>query len=114
MINRNTNNINSNSHSIQTKSRNNIPNEFELEYVNEAHVEAFFKALSEDPESDQTEHIAAITDFMPIRQRIKRKRTPNEFEGYSYHIVRYPLIVSYILFNNDDLYWSLLCNIIYI
>lgn len=70
--------------------------ELELEYVNEEHVKAFFKALSEDPESDQTEHIAAVTDFMPIRQRVKRKkRIPSEFEGYSYHIVRYPLIVSY-------------------
>ncbi|GBB83703.1 hypothetical protein RclHR1_01040008 [Rhizophagus clarus] len=85
MTNRNINNISSNSQSIQS-------NEFELEYVNETHIETFFKALSEDPESDQTEHIAAVTDFMPIRQRIKKKR-PNEFEGYSYHIVRYPLII---------------------
>jgi hypothetical protein len=88
MTNRNTNNVNS------TRSKNNVPNEFEMEYVNEEHVKTFSKALSEDPESVQTEHIAAVTDFMPIRQRVKKKRIPNEFEGYSYHIIRYPLIVS--------------------
>jgi hypothetical protein len=83
-------NVNSNVNSFHTRS-----NEFELEYVNEEHVEAFVKALSEDPEFDQTEHIAAVTDFMPIRQKIKKRKVPKEFQGYSYHIIRYPLIVSF-------------------
>jgi hypothetical protein len=77
------------------KNRN-IPNEFELEYVNESHVEAFAKALSEDPELDQTEHIAAVTDFMPTRQKVKRKTIPKGFQGYSYHIIKYPLVVSFL------------------
>ena len=71
-----------------------MPNEFELEYVNEEHTEAFFKALSEDPGFVQTEHIAAATDFMPIRQKVKKKIIPEGLEGYSYHIIRYPLMVS--------------------
>ncbi|CAG8551111.1 11703_t:CDS:2 [Funneliformis caledonium] len=67
-------------------------NELELEFVNEVHIKAFAKALSNDPESDQTEHIAAVTDFMPTRQKVKTKKAPKEFEGYSYHIIRYPLM----------------------
>ncbi|CAG8469498.1 13427_t:CDS:2 [Funneliformis mosseae] len=70
--------------------------EFELNYVNEDHIEAFAKALSEDPEQDSTEHIAAVTDFMPIRQKIKKKKpkVPNGFDGISYHIVRFPLMTN--------------------
>jgi hypothetical protein len=86
--------------SISTKkhSSRNTFDEFILDYVNEDHIEAFAKALAEDPEQDSTEHIAAVTDFMPIRQKIKKKKpkVPNGFDGISYHIVRFPLMVCYL------------------
>ncbi|CAB4415920.1 unnamed protein product [Rhizophagus irregularis] len=81
--------------STKKHSRNTI-DEYTLDYVNEDHIEAFAKALAEDPEQDSTEHIAAVTDFMPIRQKIKKKKpkVPNGFDGISYHIVRFPLMLS--------------------
>lgn len=90
-------------HSTTTKSTStkkhsrNIIDEYILDYVNEEHIEAFAKALAEDPEQDSTEHIVAVTDFMPIRQKVKKKKpkVPNGFDGISYHIVRFPLMVCY-------------------
>ncbi|RIA91057.1 acyl transferase/acyl hydrolase/lysophospholipase [Glomus cerebriforme] len=80
--------------STKKHTRNKI-DEFSLEYVNEDHIEAFANALAEDPEQDTTEHIAAVTDFMPIRQKVKKKKpkVPNGFDGISYHIVRFPLML---------------------
>ncbi|CAG8462983.1 7788_t:CDS:2 [Acaulospora morrowiae] len=74
-----------------------VPNEFELEYVNEEHIAEFAKALFEDPNNDPTEHIAAVTDFMPIMQKIKEKKPLGEFEGYSYHIARFPMMLIIFL-----------------
>ncbi|CAG8438185.1 10725_t:CDS:2 [Acaulospora colombiana] len=82
---------------LSTKSekcmQQSVPDEFELEYVDEEHIREFAKALAEDPNKDPTEHIAAMTDFMPIRQKIKEKNRPGEFEGYSYHVARFPMML---------------------
>ncbi|GBB90901.1 hypothetical protein RclHR1_00180039 [Rhizophagus clarus] len=103
-------------HSTTTKStltkkhyRNTI-DEFTLDYVNEDHIEAFAKALAEDPEQDSTEHIAAVTDFMPIRQKVKKKKpkVPNGFDGISYHIVRFPLMLCIFIV----IAFELLCYIL--
>ena len=71
--------------------------EIDLDHVNEEHVQAFARALAEDPNEDSTEHISAMTDFMPIKQKIKtRQNVPNAFEGFTYHIIRFPLMVMTI------------------
>ncbi|RHZ63304.1 hypothetical protein Glove_330g8 [Diversispora epigaea] len=69
--------------------------EFSLEYLEESHIEVFEKALAKDPDEDDLEHISAISDFMPIRQKVKRKKqkVPSGFEGISYHIVRFPMML---------------------
>ncbi|CAI2162371.1 6680_t:CDS:2 [Funneliformis geosporum] len=92
------------------KYTRNVIDEFSLNYVNEDHIEAFSKALAEDPEQDSTEHIAAITDFMPIRQKIKKKKpkVPSGFDGISYHIVRFPLMLFIFLI----ITFELLCYIL--
>ncbi|KAG9293938.1 hypothetical protein G9A89_019276 [Geosiphon pyriformis] len=71
-----------------------VPNEFTADYVNENHVAAFAKALAEDPNDDSTEHISAMTDFMPIKQKIKNKqKVPRGFDGFTYHVLRFPFIL---------------------
>ncbi|CAG8797937.1 5988_t:CDS:2, partial [Racocetra persica] len=72
-----------------------IPDEFSLEYIDENHIAAFEKALAEDPDKASTEHITAMNDFMPIHQSVKKKvKVPNGFEGVSYHIVRFPMMLT--------------------
>ncbi|CAG8686733.1 3022_t:CDS:2, partial [Acaulospora colombiana] len=69
--------------------------EFSLDFpLDDSQIEAFEKALNADPD-DSTEHIAAMTDFMPIRQMIKKKKqkVPSGFEGISYHVVRFPMML---------------------
>lgn len=76
-----------------------MPDELSLEHIDESHIIAFQKALAENPDKDSTEHIAAMSDFMPIHQKVKKKRprVPNGFDGVSYHIVRFPMMVSKII-----------------
>ncbi|CAG8644253.1 13799_t:CDS:2 [Cetraspora pellucida] len=77
------------------KHSQHLPDELSLEYIDESHLAAFEKALSEDPDKDLTEHIAAMNDFMPIHQKVKKKiKVPNGFEGVSYHIVRFPMMLT--------------------
>ncbi|CAH1763500.1 16247_t:CDS:2 [Entrophospora sp. SA101] len=72
--------------------------EFSLDYINNDHIEAFKNALEEDPDKDPNEHISAMTDFMPIRQKIKKKKPKvTNFDGISYHIVRFPLMLIIFL-----------------
>src|ERR1700731_2077524 len=62
----------------------NIPHEFELEWVEEEDVEAFERALNYDPlkspsalgmgAESGTEQISALNDFAPVRQKVSRKR----------------------------------------
>ncbi|KAI9487025.1 MAG: acyl transferase/acyl hydrolase/lysophospholipase [Benjaminiella poitrasii] len=78
---------------------------FHQGYVNETHVADFVKALSYDPMHDDTEHISAWTDALPIRNTTKTtmtkkssKRKLKEQEaakpkGVSYLLLQYPLIL---------------------
>ncbi|CAG8746678.1 597_t:CDS:2, partial [Acaulospora morrowiae] len=87
---------NSHKYSKAKKHTQHHVDEFSLEFpLDDSYVDAFEKALNADPDDDSTEHIAAATDFMPIRQKIKKKRqkVPSGFEGISYHIVRFPMML---------------------
>lgn len=89
----------------------NIPHEFELEWVEEEDVEAFERALNYDPlkspsalgmgAESGTEQISALNDFAPVRQKVSRKRKSKRKlkedagspKGFFYTLLRYPLIV---------------------
>ncbi|CAG8525403.1 11058_t:CDS:2 [Diversispora eburnea] len=93
----------------------NYVNEFSLEFLDESHIEAFEKALAKDPEEDDLEHISAISDFMPIRQKVKRKKpkVPSGFEGISYHIVRFPMmLIIFIIITIELLLYFLVRQIV--
>ncbi|CAG8495350.1 5613_t:CDS:2 [Ambispora leptoticha] len=71
-----------------------LPNEFTTEYINEDHIESFASALAEDPNHDSTEHISAVTDFMPIKQKVKKREdVPRGVDGIAYHVLRFPLML---------------------
>lgn len=78
------------------------PPEFDIEYANEDHLKVFERALNanEDAEEPQVEHIRSVSDFAPIRERIKRapkKRRDVVREGWAYHVSRWPLLVGLLL-----------------
>lgn len=75
------------------------PPEFDIDYANEDHLKVFERALNanEDAEEPQVEHIRSVSDFAPIRERIKKapkKRRDVVREGWAYHVSRWPLLVG--------------------
>lgn len=77
------------------------PPEFDIEYANEDHLKVFEKALSanEDADEPQVEHIRSVSDFAPIKEKVKKaskKRRDVVREGWAYHISRWPLLVGAI------------------
>lgn len=75
------------------------PPEFDIEYANEDHLKVFERALSanEDAEEPQVEQIRSVSDFAPIRERVKKapkKRRDVVREGWAYHVSRWPLLVG--------------------
>ncbi|KAM0745772.1 patatin-domain-containing protein [Meredithblackwellia eburnea MCA 4105] len=81
------------------------------DWVVEQDLEVFRKALSEDPsetpglngESYQTEKIRAVSDFAPIRERVRKgpkRRRDIVREGWAYHVSRWPLlgIIFFVIF----------------
>lgn len=78
------------------------PPEFDVDYVNEDHLTVFEKALytEDSTEEPAVEHIRSVSDFAPIRERVKRttsskKRRRGDVvrEGWAYHVSRWPLLV---------------------
>ncbi|KAI1320009.1 hypothetical protein EDD11_002340 [Mortierella claussenii] len=72
--------------------------EFEQNYVNEDHMKAFRQALEESVVSETSaELISAVTDFIPVQQkpskRARQQRMPKKYNGYSYTLLRIPLMV---------------------
>ncbi|KAG8936741.1 hypothetical protein FRC02_012023 [Tulasnella sp. 418] len=85
---------------------------FDADWVNEAHIQAFEKALEcdEDDQSEaaspvntlkplhereRTRKISAVSDFAPINTRVKRRKRNAKLsgkQGFLYHIVRWPLL----------------------
>lgn len=88
------------------------PPEFDLDYVNEEHIAAFERALNtsnDDPDEPAVEHIRSVSDFAPIKERVRRsrngaaggkvkskKRRDVVREGWAYHVSRWPLLVSLV------------------
>lgn len=75
------------------------PPEFDIEYANEDHLKVFERALNanEDAEEPHVEHIRSVSDFAPIRERVKsigKKRRDVVREGWAYHVSRWPLLVG--------------------
>lgn len=82
--------------------------EFEQKYVNEDHMEAFRSAIEDTANESSAEFISAVTDFMPVQQVAaatsappssskrsrQRKSPPRRYNGYSYTLLRIPLMVS--------------------
>ncbi|KAG8747549.1 hypothetical protein FRC10_000685 [Ceratobasidium sp. 414] len=89
--------------------------EFARDYVDEDHILAFAKALEADelalpddssaaspsipgtprPSHERIRKVAALSDFAPINQRVKRRRRgalPPRHRELLYHIVRWPLL----------------------
>ncbi|CAG8603794.1 15293_t:CDS:2, partial [Dentiscutata heterogama] len=92
------------------KHSQHTPDEFSLEHIDESHITDFEKALAEDPDKGSAEHIAAMNDFMPIHQKVKKKKQyiPKGFEGVSYHIVRFPLMLIIFLIITFELFLYIL------
>ncbi|KAF9914035.1 hypothetical protein BX616_009106 [Lobosporangium transversale] len=72
--------------------------EFEQTYVNEDHMQQFRQALEDSVRSETSaELISAVTDFMPVQQasskRARSRKTPRIYKGYSYTLLRIPLMV---------------------
>ncbi|KAF9428365.1 hypothetical protein BGZ94_002627 [Podila epigama] len=73
--------------------------EFEQIYVNEDHMLAFRQALEGAAASETSaELISAVTDFIPVQQApsplsAKSLRSPQRYNGYSYTLLRIPLMV---------------------
>ncbi|KAG8966091.1 hypothetical protein FRC03_012503 [Tulasnella sp. 419] len=85
---------------------------FDADWVNEAHIQAFEKALEGDEddqseaaspvntlkplhERERTRKISAVSDFAPINTRVKRRKRNAKLsgkQGFLYHIVRWPLL----------------------
>ena len=73
--------------------------DFQKEFLDEADLEQFAKALSA-PESSP---VIALNDWRPVRQRVKRKRTRSRKkprrtkdetrEGFVYSILQWPLLL---------------------
>lgn len=81
------------------------PPEFDIEYANEDHLKVFERALNanEDAEEPQVEHIRSVSDFAPIRERVKtasKKRRDVVREGWAYHVSRWPLLVGQMMLLN--------------
>ncbi|OZJ03600.1 hypothetical protein BZG36_03693 [Bifiguratus adelaidae] len=92
----------------ETTRDNNRLSEFDLEFVDWDHIEAFAKALRQNPDKDgpeQPEHIQAVTDWSPIHEKVKKKRNGTSrgrnskrkdlhagSQGFSYTLLRYPLM----------------------
>ncbi|CAG8536166.1 10204_t:CDS:2 [Ambispora gerdemannii] len=76
-----------------------LPNEFATYHFNKDDIESFARALAEDPNYDSTEHISAVTDFMPIKQVIKKdtENIPRGFDGFTYHVLRFPLMLAILI-----------------
>ncbi|KAF9391950.1 hypothetical protein CPB97_004819 [Podila verticillata] len=68
-------------------------------YVNEDHMLAFRQALEDAAASETSaELISAVTDFIPVQQAptkrsTKHNRSPKRYNGYSYTLLRIPLMV---------------------
>ncbi|KAF9921859.1 hypothetical protein FBU30_008079 [Linnemannia zychae] len=74
--------------------------EFEQTFVNEDHMRAFRNALDESVLSESSaELISAVTDFIPVQQtpvkhaRQQRKSQRKKYNGYSYTLLRVPLMI---------------------
>ena len=80
------------------------PPEFDVDCVNEEHLKVFERALNSE-ETDETgiEHIRSVSDFAPIRERVKRTskgRRDVVREGWAYNVSRWPLLVRQTKFSN--------------
>ncbi|KAF8962808.1 hypothetical protein BGZ46_001101 [Entomortierella lignicola] len=72
--------------------------EFDQVYVNEEHMHAFRQAIEDSIHSETSaELISAVTDFMPVQQtpskRTRSRRSPKRYNGYSYTLLRIPLLI---------------------
>ncbi|KAF8930242.1 hypothetical protein BGZ58_008365 [Dissophora ornata] len=72
--------------------------EFDQSYGNEEHLEAFRRAIEENAQSESSaELISAVTDFIPVQQgptkRTRHRKSPRRYNGYSYTLLRIPLMV---------------------
>lgn len=71
--------------------------EFDQTFVNEEHMEAFRRALDDSLHSESSaELISAVTDFIPVQQtptKRTRKTQRRRYNGYSYTLLRVPLMV---------------------
>ncbi|KAG9028431.1 hypothetical protein FRB95_006509 [Tulasnella sp. JGI-2019a] len=83
---------------------------WDVDYINEEHLEAFENALNADEGEataasspvahvhhyfERTKKISAVSDFAPIHTRVRgktRRSDPPKKQGFSYHIVRWPLL----------------------
>ena len=83
------------------------PPEFDESYVDEEHLAVFEKALNTEDTTEEpaVEHIRSVSDFAPIRERVKkatsskkRRRGDVVREGWAYHVSRWPLLVCRMLF----------------
>lgn len=71
--------------------------EFDQTFVNEEHMQAFRHALDDSVHSESSaELISAVTDFIPVQQtptKRTRKSQRRRYNGYSYTLLRVPLMV---------------------
>ncbi|KAG0360566.1 hypothetical protein BGZ54_009483 [Gamsiella multidivaricata] len=79
------------------QSDDNIP-EFDKSFANEEHIDAFRRAIEENAHSESgAELISAVTDFIPVQQappkRARSRKSPKQYNGYSYTLLRIPLMV---------------------
>ncbi|KAF9973540.1 hypothetical protein BGZ73_003203 [Actinomortierella ambigua] len=67
--------------------------EFDLNYHNEDDIQAFREAIENAGKIDTTEQISAMTDFIPVQQKPRKKRHRAQYRGYSYTLLRAPLMI---------------------
>ncbi|KAG0234523.1 hypothetical protein BGW41_001122 [Actinomortierella wolfii] len=67
--------------------------EFSLEFHNEEHILAFREAIENAGKVDTTEQISAMTDFIPVQQKPRKKKRRRQYRGYSYTLLRIPLMI---------------------
>ncbi|CAZ85076.1 unnamed protein product [Tuber melanosporum] len=89
-----------------------LPN-FDTDFVNEADIAAFERAINA-PDATDEDFITALNDWKPIKQRIRRKRPKmrprrgkdETREGFVYQLLKWPLLT--IVFA-----WILILSILY-
>ncbi|KAF9158965.1 hypothetical protein DFQ26_007049 [Actinomortierella ambigua] len=67
--------------------------EFDLDFHNEEEILAFREAIENAGKVDSTEQISAMTDFIPVQQKPRKRRHRSQYRGYSYTLLRAPLMI---------------------